>query len=302
MTIANPLTTSGVASTQMLFCFFSRRVSQRQNMDSAISVPKHLLSRLLYPNPVCVLTARDAATGHRNAMVISWLTAVDNHGRFVCSVNEGRFTAALLGLHKGSVNVGEHPSPSVTAGGRDGTGGGVEANMPHFVLNPITLGMQERAIAIGSCTGAEVDKFVRFGLRACRPGWEPAAVAEHIKEGQKDGGGAEGSSRSAASTTTRPLSRRDKQAPSRRPLSQKAERAATVAAAKDSAVALTDDVAAHILCAVHAVQRTPGHLLCSCDIMAAWVRPQYWCVLPRACMHAACMSAWSMIMVIGRSL
>ena len=49
------------------------------------------LSRLLYPNPVCFLSSW--AGGRRNLMTISWLTAVDNEGRFVLSMNQRRHTA-----------------------------------------------------------------------------------------------------------------------------------------------------------------------------------------------------------------
>lgn len=58
-------------------------------------VPKHLRSRLLYPNPVCILTTV-GATGERNAMVVSWLTPVDNRGALFLSMNARRHSAALL--------------------------------------------------------------------------------------------------------------------------------------------------------------------------------------------------------------
>ncbi len=39
----------------------------------------HKLSRLLYPNPVCLLTTNpDENNEHPNVMVLSWLTPVNN--------------------------------------------------------------------------------------------------------------------------------------------------------------------------------------------------------------------------------
>lgn len=109
-------------------------------------LPSHMFSRLLYPNPVCVLTTWDdedstSAAGAEcstsyiapsseggmlsnvqsplhapvfngagaqasgcvtppqrpvNAMVISWLTCIDNNGLFLMSVNQSRHTTANL--------------------------------------------------------------------------------------------------------------------------------------------------------------------------------------------------------------
>lgn len=61
-----------------------------------VVVPKHLLSRLLYTNPVCLLTSHDPATRRRNVMTISWLTAINNQGGFICSMNAKRATAPIV--------------------------------------------------------------------------------------------------------------------------------------------------------------------------------------------------------------
>jgi flavin reductase (DIM6/NTAB) family NADH-FMN oxidoreductase RutF len=71
-------------------------------------------SRLLYTNPVCFLctyhnaSADDAKTttdapnendqdhSNRNVMVISWLTATDNYGKFMMSLNRRRHTATRM--------------------------------------------------------------------------------------------------------------------------------------------------------------------------------------------------------------
>eukprot|EP00551_Chaetoceros_affinis_P011600 CAMPEP_0203664306 /NCGR_PEP_ID=MMETSP0090-20130426/1738_1 /ASSEMBLY_ACC=CAM_ASM_001088 /TAXON_ID=426623 /ORGANISM="Chaetoceros affinis, Strain CCMP159" /LENGTH=360 /DNA_ID=CAMNT_0050527507 /DNA_START=241 /DNA_END=1323 /DNA_ORIENTATION=- len=98
---------------------------------------KKSLSRLLYTNPVCFLTASAATTstsfacrddtcidsnGHaggrtgtapsssprtrpsprRNVMVVSWLTPINNNARFMMSINKRRHTASLLASTSGT--------------------------------------------------------------------------------------------------------------------------------------------------------------------------------------------------------
>ena len=83
-----------------------------------VDVEPHLRSRLLYTNPVCLLSTlpglvRTSSTGgsspaptkaaasdesmfRPNVMTISWLTALDNRGTFVMSMNQNRHSARLL--------------------------------------------------------------------------------------------------------------------------------------------------------------------------------------------------------------
>ena len=56
--------------------------------EGVVRVPAAFLSRPLYPNPVCLLASRRPRGGAVNLMTISWLTAVDNAGGFVCSMNQ----------------------------------------------------------------------------------------------------------------------------------------------------------------------------------------------------------------------
>lgn len=81
----------------------------KQCFQSAITRirQKNLMCRLLYPNPVCLLTVYDPETQRRNVMTITWLTPVDNHGTFVCSINKKRFTADLLMLNS---QFGKYPA------------------------------------------------------------------------------------------------------------------------------------------------------------------------------------------------
>jgi flavin reductase (DIM6/NTAB) family NADH-FMN oxidoreductase RutF len=74
---------------------------------------KKSFSRLLYTNPVCFLstvntkishhdlkeedkTQDSCLSFHRNVMVVSWLTATNNFGRFVMSIHKRRYTAGIL--------------------------------------------------------------------------------------------------------------------------------------------------------------------------------------------------------------
>ncbi|ELR21913.1 uncharacterized protein ACA1_046120 [Acanthamoeba castellanii str. Neff] len=119
-----------------------------------------LISRLLYPNPVCMLTVwagngeqapatsaplpdkAAAVRPRRNVMTISWLTCINNQvGLVFCAVNKRRHTASLLRV------------------GRS------------FVLNVPVQGMEELVLAVGGCTGKDEDKFDKLNLDLCQPGW-----------------------------------------------------------------------------------------------------------------------------------
>jgi flavin reductase (DIM6/NTAB) family NADH-FMN oxidoreductase RutF len=168
---------------------------------SIVQVAPHLFSRLLYTNPVCFLTSiysqinrpknvepssvnqtllsspsntntfaalqeenqnqdenkcveeernenissespnSAAPLPHRNIQAISWLTAADNHGRFIASLNCHRYTAEIVREEK------------------------------RFVLNVATENQIALLKAVGGCSGREGDKFLRFSIPICRPGW-----------------------------------------------------------------------------------------------------------------------------------
>jgi hypothetical protein len=60
-----------------------------------IALNQSQCSRVLYSNPVCFLCTAPTESA-RNVMTISWLTATDNLGHFVCALNRGRHSAAHL--------------------------------------------------------------------------------------------------------------------------------------------------------------------------------------------------------------
>jgi len=60
------------------------------------------LARLLYTNPVSFLTASSPQNqNQKNVMVLSWLTATNNDGQFMFSLNKRRHTASIL--HEGAL-------------------------------------------------------------------------------------------------------------------------------------------------------------------------------------------------------
>lgn len=68
--------------------------------EPVLLAPSHY-ARMLYTNPVCVLTTSEPLTAGPqrkcNAMTISWLTPTTNvAGAFIMSMNETRFSATLL--------------------------------------------------------------------------------------------------------------------------------------------------------------------------------------------------------------
>ena len=108
---------------------------------------KHI-SRLLYPNPVCFLTtwdgARDPAESSAvSVMTISWLTALDNDGHFLLSLNQRRHTASLLAARRGIL-----------------------------CLSIAAAGLEPMLTRVGSCSGREfADKPKACGVPLCAAGW-----------------------------------------------------------------------------------------------------------------------------------
>ncbi|KAE8876299.1 hypothetical protein PF002_g26351 [Phytophthora fragariae] len=106
-----------------------------------VAVDRGMLSRLLYPNPVCLLSVRSKDGSARSLMTITWLTAINNQGGFICSMNATRHTAKFMN-QSGAV----------------------------FVLNVPVRGMEELVLAVGGSTGADMDKFEQLNVAVCAPG------------------------------------------------------------------------------------------------------------------------------------
>ena len=114
-----------------------------------------LMSRILYSNPVCLLTTTNGES--RNVMTVSWLTPTDNNGNIFLSMNMKRFSSSLV--YPGST----------------------------FVLNIPVAGMEALVLAIGKSSGRETDKFSEFNIQICKPGWilEENVVAEFSSDSSK---------------------------------------------------------------------------------------------------------------------
>jgi hypothetical protein len=98
-----------------------------KTMDDFIPVEKHLLSRLLYPNPVCLL-GTVSSNGTLNAMTVSWLTCINNSGVLFLSVNLKRHSTLII----------------------QETG--------KFSLSVAVDGMQPLLLEVGGCSGRDTDK------------------------------------------------------------------------------------------------------------------------------------------------
>jgi flavin reductase (DIM6/NTAB) family NADH-FMN oxidoreductase RutF len=248
-------------------------------------VPPHLAARLLYPNPVCFLVTAEVGEGGagsssvggagHNAMVISWLTAVDNAGHFVMSVNAGRHTARnLLPPHA--------PAAAPTAPAPGGAAAGPPGPPPPpvvFTLSPAVDGMQDMLLRVGGTSGATRgpcgrDKPARLGLPLCRPGGKP------------EGGGSGSGGSSGVAAGGRPAS-------SGRSKSRGRQRQAAAAAAagegEGEGARAVAGAAAHLVCDVQRVLvdgrrggggsgagADLGHHVLLCRIRAAYVAPGYW--------------------------
>ena len=235
--------------------------------SSSVPVPKGLLARLLYANPVCVLTASRA--GRANAMTISWLTPTDNTGTFVCSMKQTRHTAALA-AHPGQV----------------------------FVLNVPVAGHEATVLAGGGCSGAAGDKLAALALPLCRPGWTALAAADRLALGLPPMAAVVAvaseavadkavfvASEAAAGSGTVPASPPAGRPPKKTTATAAARAAAALAAAPLFAWA---GAVAHIVCRVQTVTDLHGHFLLTGTLEAGWARAAYWdgrCFRPRHARH-----------------
>ena len=108
-------------------------------------VERHLTSRLLYPNPVCILSSV-SLENKINLMTCSWLTPIDNMGRFFLSIKKTRYTAKNL-LERA-------------------------INERIFGINVCTDSLQDLVLKIGSCSGSSgIDKIKAYNIPICNFGW-----------------------------------------------------------------------------------------------------------------------------------
>ena len=131
-------------------------------------------SRLLYPNPVCVLcTTRSEKNNNDvkedNVMVLSWLTPTNNEGRFMFSINKSRYSASLLAPSLSDTNIttadercGDKRTYSQTETDANG-GSNIYANNYQvgieFSLSIPVQGMEQMVLDVGSISGRFGTKF-----------------------------------------------------------------------------------------------------------------------------------------------
>eukprot|EP00471_Norrisiella_sphaerica_P005016 CAMPEP_0184485974 /NCGR_PEP_ID=MMETSP0113_2-20130426/7542_1 /TAXON_ID=91329 /ORGANISM="Norrisiella sphaerica, Strain BC52" /LENGTH=543 /DNA_ID=CAMNT_0026867661 /DNA_START=183 /DNA_END=1814 /DNA_ORIENTATION=- len=101
-----------------------------------------LMSRLLYPNPVCLLSVSPPGVA-ANVMTCSWLTPANNFGVFLLSINKRRHSALLLSRREGA----------------------------EFVLSIPTHHIQDLVLNIGKKSGSRCDKIKELNIKTCAPGW-----------------------------------------------------------------------------------------------------------------------------------
>ena len=163
--------------------------------SDVVCVPKHLLARVLYTNPVCLLSTRrplgpttppapgdgavagtaeschatcgTSAKAHEtNVMTVTWLTATSNRGHFVMSLNERRHTAAML---RDAPNFGTWHWCAL-AGCRHSRNANRHVCL-RTVLSVPVQGMEDLVTSVGGCSGADCDKVEKLHIPLCAPGW-----------------------------------------------------------------------------------------------------------------------------------
>ncbi|KAI8837012.1 hypothetical protein BJ741DRAFT_604778 [Chytriomyces cf. hyalinus JEL632] len=204
-----------------------------------------MLSRMLYANPVCLLTTTSIPTPatilppanepaqpslpETNVMTISWLTAIDNSGHFIASMNKGRYSAELLlsRIH------------------------GLDYSNAFFTLSVPVHGSEKLVVDIGSCSGRTTkDKLKTLGIKTCSPGWKSFQ----------------------APTATEDVSTADR-GPKR---SRKKEDFADEAFSRKHGLVAISQSVAHLICRVDEIQERHGHLILHCVIGAAFCKSEYW--------------------------
>jgi flavin reductase (DIM6/NTAB) family NADH-FMN oxidoreductase RutF len=222
-------------------------------LDGVVHLVAPHLSRPLYANPVCFLGTWQAGGCQRNLMTISWLTAIDNDGHFLCSMNQRRHSARNL------------------------------ASNPFLVLSVACAGLESLLCKVGGCSGRGVaDKPRALDVPLCQPGWRPlqpnaAADADADLDAasaalslEDDGGPHQ------ASNAARPSSSHEEHPwPAEGLVELPAVTDADLERARMSAFAVAPGVA-HVLARVTSVRGIHGHFLLVCETIGAYARSEYW--------------------------
>ena len=104
------------------------RTSNSTSTEKYIRINNNMAIRLLYTNPVSILSTASSL------MILSWLTPIDNHSNFICSINKNRHSFTAISTEK------------------------------RFTINIPTKELEKLVLDIGSCSGREGDKYQRLGI------------------------------------------------------------------------------------------------------------------------------------------
>ena len=120
-------------------------------------------SRLLYTNPVCFLGSVDSKN-QRNVMVVTWLTATNNNGHFVMSLNRRRHTTSVMHQQMNEATTTSNDESRVAANGiskqqRQNPTTAASAPFVEFTLSVPVKGMEELVLAVGGTSGRWGSKF-----------------------------------------------------------------------------------------------------------------------------------------------
>lgn len=133
------------------------------------------------------------------------------------------------------------------------------------MLSVPVRGMEELVLAIGGCSGANVDKFEALNIALCAPGGGPLSADKMTSEPLDSA--LEGTS---ASQPPAVASAAKKQKLSKQELARQ-----EIAKAAAQSIAIADCVA-HVLCRVETAQTDDGHWTLRCSQLAAWALQDYW--------------------------
>lgn len=150
--------------------------------------------------------------------------------------------------------------------------------------------MEETVLGIGGCSGRDTNKFEKFNIPLCRPGWLPLHEQDQEmndrkvpdNEKEKDSGQQE---QTIMAETTRvdrkKAKRKGKQGrgthTGRRQAQQakREEENIQIDSLMKDAIAVAPCVA-HMECTIVAREEKEGHMLTQCQLQRAWVRAEYW--------------------------
>ncbi|KAI9202117.1 uncharacterized protein BJ171DRAFT_476998 [Polychytrium aggregatum] len=237
----------------------------------SVAVEPHLRSRLLYPNPVCLLTTTHiglSSSGTASQLAYGKVHLVKHHNPPIhvpyspqptdpaqdaiespAIASRNVMTISWLtpidnnGNLVCSIKTSRHSKSLLLASG-------------YFVLNVPVHGMEDLIVQIGSCSGSAVDKFDHLNLPVCLPGWAPSPPWPWSTS----------SDTVSADLPAQPVSNVARK--SRRSKEQPGETMPPL-------VALADCVA-HLVCRVDDSHERLGHLICYASIRTAFVQKNYW--------------------------